>query len=261
MPTWRPGDGPEAHRSSLDYSPEAIAQFRSHRISAGHQKWPDQTAAFDGDWYARPTAAIAIPALRTMRDRFRAMVSDVGLFDRLIEDDGRCGGADWRLDGVRVTSTSIWSAYYACRILELAPHARSVVDIGGGYGHLAHVLAEFYASVTLVDLPEVLRLAEAFTDRVTLAHPSGQWGGDLIVNTMSMQHMTPANLAYYGARIAACRPAGLYLVNRTVKRDPTDTPLDAYPFLTDFAEQSRRAIGPSHAEVFATWRRSDAHAA
>lgn len=127
--TWRPDGGPEALRTRFDYSPAAIARFRAHRISGGHQKWPDQTKEFDGDWYVRPPRAAAEAELRKLRDALRGAVADRGLFDRLAADDGRCGGADWRLDGVRVTSTSISSAFYACRILEVAPRARSVVDI------------------------------------------------------------------------------------------------------------------------------------
>ena len=42
-PTWRPDGGPEAIRAGFDYSPAAIARFRAHRVSGGHQKWPDQT--------------------------------------------------------------------------------------------------------------------------------------------------------------------------------------------------------------------------
>ena len=256
-PTWRPDGGPEAIRAGFDYSPAAIARFRAHRVSGGHQKWPDQTAEFDGDWYVRPPRAAAETELRKLRDSLRPAVADRGLFDRLAADDGRCGGADWRLDGGRVTSTSIWSAFYACRILEVAPRARSVVDIGGGYGHLAHLLAEFFPAVTLVELPEVLRLAAAWTDRVRLARPDEEWGGELVVNTMSMQHMTPANLAFYGERMLACGANWLYLVNRLVASDQTDTPMQHYPFLGAFAPVSLRRIGPRHAEAVFTRRPAD----
>lgn len=252
--TWRPDGGPEAIRETFEFNHEVLARFRAHRISGGHQKWPDQAKDFDGDWYRWPSQSAAEGRLRSMRDKCRAWVGDKALFDRLCADDGRCGAAEWYLDGQRVTSTSIWSAYYTCRILELCPDARTVVDLGGGYGHLAEMLAEFFPRVILVDLPICLRLAGEYTTRVDLAAPEGEWDGDLLVNTMSMQHMTPANLDYYGQRITEGSFRHLYLVNRTTKRDPTDTPIDDYPFLPLFEERAARMIGKRHKELFAERR-------
>ena len=251
-PTWRPDGGPEAVRQTWAYTGESISRFRAHRISGGHQKWPDQSVKFDGDWYVRPPRKEGEAALRKMRDGFRSGVADAALFDKLIADDGRCGGADWMVDGVRVTSTSIWSAYYACRISELTAglDIESVVDLGGGYGHLADMLAGLFPSVTLVEQPEVLRLAERWTDRVKLCMPDDDWRGDLLINTMSMQHMTPSNLAYYDAKMRQNPPKCLYLVNRRTKRDRTDTPIQDYPFLPLFDCLSERMLTDRHVEWF-----------
>lgn len=248
--TWRPDGGPEAIRETYSFSPGVVARFRAHRISGGHQKWPDQAKDFDGDWYVWPPRHAAEATLRKMRDKRRAQVKDKALFDRLCEDDGRCGAAEWYLDGRRVTSTSIWSAFYTCRLLEICRDAETVVDLGGGYGHLAEMLAEFYPHVILVDLPICQALAEEYTTRVDLRMPWQEWGGDLLINTMSMQHMTLANLEFYGGRIADSGFQHLYLVNRTTRKDPTDTPIDEYPFLTLFEERSSRMLGKRHKELF-----------
>lgn len=251
--TWRPDGGPEMNRWDGDLTPEILERFRAHSVTGGHQKRPDQRGVGEGGWYlpvhdrrqgdARLTREVA---------KRRGMVRDPKLFDRLMVDDGRCGGAKWVVNGRRVTSTSIWSAYYACRILELTEgrDIKSVVDIGGGYGHLAHLLTEFFPSVTLVELPIVLVLAREWTDRVTLAHPYEEWAGDLVINTMSMQHMTADNLRWYDARFRMSPPSCMYLVNRVVKRDDTDTEFSGYPWLGMYSTVSERMVSKKHIEWF-----------
>lgn len=257
--TWRPDGGPEMNRWDAELTPEILDRFRAHCVTGGHQKRPDQSR-YDADgWYIHPPRADGDAKCARYVAKLRGMVADTKLFDRLMVDDGTCGGAKWVVAGQRVTSTSIWSAFYACRILELTAgrDVRSVVDIGGGYGHLAHVLAEFFPSVTVVELPIVIQLAQrwseahpATADKVTLCHPYEEWAGDLVVNTMSMQHMTADNLRWYDAQFQARPPRCMYLVNRVVKRDPTDVPFGDYPWLSRFSTESERMISGKHVEWF-----------
>lgn len=250
--TWRPDGGPEMARFDGELTPEILSRFRAHSVSGGHQKRPDQREIVEGGWY-RPVTDRAAGDARLAREvaKLRPMVSDPKLFDRLMVDDGTCGGAKWVVNGNRVTSSSIWSAFYTCRILEFTKgrDVERVVDLGGGYGHLAHMLAEFFPSVVLVDLPIVLALAgewsaqhPATADRVRLAHPYEDWSGDLLINCHSFQHMTPANLRWYDARFRENPPACMYSVNRVIKRDPTDTPFYEYPWLPLYSTVSEQRL-------------------
>lgn len=258
--TWRPDGGPEMNRWDGELTPDILARFRSHSVTGGHQKRPDQRGIGEGGWYL-PVHDRRQGDARLARDvaRLRGMVRDPKLFDRLMVDDGRCGGAKWVVNGQRVTSTSIWSAYYACRIVELTEgrDVETVVDIGGGYGHLAHVLAQFFPRVVLVELPIVLMLAHEWSDKhpatagkVTLCHPYEDWSGDLVINTHSFQHMLPSNLDWYHQRFVAAPPRCMYLVNRVVKRDPTDVEFASYPFLTMFNTVEERMLSKKHIEFF-----------
>jgi hypothetical protein len=250
--TWRPDGGPEMNRWSGELTPEILARFRAHCVTGGHQKRPDQSRTDDDGWYIHPSRADGDARLARDVAKLRPLVRDPKLFDKLMIDDGRCGGAKWVVSGQRVTSTSIWSAFYACRILELTEgrDIQSVVDLGGGYGHLAHILADHFPSVRLVELPICLALAREWTDKVTLSHPYEEWTGDLVINTMSMQHMTADNLDWYDGQFRARPPRCMYLVNRTTKRDPTDVPFADYPFLSMFNTVSERMLTGKHIEWF-----------
>lgn len=258
--TWRPDGGPEMNRWDGGLSPEILARFRSHSVTGGHQKRPDQRGIGEGGWYL-PVPDRRQGDARLARDaaKLRGMVADPKLFDRLMVDDGLCGGAKWVVNGQRVTSTSIWSAYYACRVIELTEGrgVETVVDLGGGYGHLAHVLAAFFPRVVLVELPIVLALARewsdkhpATADKVTLCHPYEEWSGDLVINTHSFQHMTADNLRWYDARFRQSPPSCMYLVNRVVKRDDTDVEFAEYPFLSMFNTEDERMLSRKHIEWF-----------
>lgn len=244
--TWRPTGGPEMNRYSGEITPEILSRFRAHVVSGGMQKRPDQPKGQrTGEWWITEPRHSGEAYLRSQIAKLRPLVSDQRLFNRLMIDDGRCGAAKWVIDGQWVTSSSLWSAFYTCRILEFTRDhdVQTVVDLGGGYGHLAHMLSEFFPSVTLVDLPICLKLAEAYTDRVAFKHPYEEWGGsDLLVNTHSFQHMTPGNIEYYDAKFREAPPRLMYSVNRVVKRDDTDTVFGDYPWLPLYSTVSEQRI-------------------
>ncbi len=258
--TWRPDGGPEMNRYSGELTPAILSRFRAHTVCGGMQKRPDQPKGQStGEWWQPGPRHVGEAYLRGQIARLRPMVADQALFSRLMVDSGKCGAAKWVIDGKWITSSSLWAAFYACRILELTAgrDVQSVVDLGGGYGHLAHVLAEFFPSVTLVDLPIPLALARewsanhpATADKVTLRHPYEEWGAvDLLINTHSFQHMTPDNLAFYDAKIRENPPRLMYSMNRRTVRDETDTVFHNYPWLPLYSTVSERRIR-KHIEWF-----------
>ena len=258
--SWKPDGGPEMNRWDGELTDDILSRFRAHCIVGGHHKRPDQRGIGEGGWYL-PVVDRRQGETKLAREiaKLRPRVRDPKLFDRLMVDDGSCGGQKWVVNGQRVTSTSIWSAFYACRILELTEgrDVKTVVDLGGGYGHLAHVLAQFFPSVVLVELPIVLTLARewsdkhpATADKVTLCHPYEEWTGDLVVNTHSFQHMTERNLRWYDARFRENPPACMYLVNRVIKKDGTDVPFSEYPWLGMYSTVDERMVTKRHVEWF-----------
>ena len=73
---------------------------------------------------------------------------------------------------------------------------------------------------------------------------------DIVVNTMSMQHMTNKNLNYYFTQIERLHPKYLYLVNRNIKRDPTDIEIQNYPIpLGYIARKSNTIYSKNYTEI------------
>ena len=132
-----------------------------------------------------------------------------------------------------------------CELTDLSP--RHILEIGGGYGGLAHKLALTYpaATFTVIDLPEALALQAYFLashhgeERLALhyadarTHESGdarfhlvcagtrpmRQHFDLVINTRSFMEMTRAQLQQYFALIQSTMPPGglLYNLNRYLK--------------------------------------------
>jgi putative sugar O-methyltransferase len=152
--------------------------------------------------------------------------------------------------------------YYRYRLEELAGRRLgTVLEIGGGYGGLAVELLtksqmEWYF---FVELPDTLPLTWFYAraclgDNVAIAYtpqdvskPNAQlvllppWllpavtgRVDLIVNTVSFNHMDRRNLNFYFGEIGRLQAKRLYLVNRNWKREPTDVAIDDYPIPSEF---------------------------
>lgn len=64
----------------------------------------------------------------------------------------------------RMAPNTVRYASVAYEIKDFAPHAKRIVEIGGGYGGMARMLSEFYDydEYTIVDLPEALELAKKY---------------------------------------------------------------------------------------------------
>jgi hypothetical protein len=137
----------------------------------------------------------------------------------------------------------------------------SVLEIGAGYGGLAHLIMKRSRPQTyfIVDLPENLLLQHYFlyanghqvlpwvSYDPKLNYENGccvlltgeqlsrlQTSVDVCINTMSMQHMTLENIKYYFQQILRLRIGVLYLVNRDKKRDPSDVCMSLYPVPSEY---------------------------
>ena len=151
------------------------------------------------------------------------------------------------------------SLYYS-RIRKEANFS-SVLEIGAGYGGLAHLIMKKSRPQIyfIVDLPENLLLQHYFlyanghqvlpwaSYDPKLSYENGccvlltgeqlsslQTTVDLCINTMSMQHMTLENILYYFQEIIRLRIGVLYLVNRDKKRDPSDVCISLYPIPSEY---------------------------
>jgi putative sugar O-methyltransferase len=182
-----------------------------------------------------------------------------------------------------VTEASIRYWYYSSFLKKYIGSANTVVEIGSGYGGLSKRVREKLdvKKYVLVDLPENLSLAYYYnsslknTDVHTILNTSdlskldedgvflvGPWmlkelsvDVDLVINTMSFQHMTVDNLEYYFDFINKVMPNAVYHVNRNVKRDETDIVVDDYPRLTGMSlEYDKEWIFPVHNEII--WTRN-----
>jgi len=251
MPTWKPNGGPEEHRGSTELTPEIMANFRNHSVVGGHAKWPNQTDNVDEQGFFIPddNGEKAAQEVRNMYHTLLQMSPNPEMFRRHVKDDGSFGMRTWKVwdrnsnssalftEQVSVSTTSIFNAYYASVLGGLVRQIGGrVVDIGGGYGHLARELSSFCEQVSVVELPANIPLAEAYladTD-VKVLHPADSFEADIIVNTMSFQHMTQANLEYYTKKIVDSGAKAVYTVNRMTKRDPTDVVIYEYPLWEHF---------------------------
>lgn len=172
-----------------------------------------------------------------------------------------------------LSDIGIRMSYYSHRIKSITDKGVEILEIGAGYGALSAYLRGYYSRYIIVDLPENLILAAEFLSNLRIPfgtienYPSDDFsvylmsGGDLnriksvdvVINTMSMQHMNGSNLEYYFHEIARLNPKILFLLNRNIKRDPTDTEIQNYPIPTNFkVKKSNRIFSKHYDEMILT---------
>jgi len=177
-----------------------------------------------------------------------------------------------------VTEAQIRFLYYRMQISTLVvPSLDSILEIGAGYGGLAAELLQHLSvgQYFVLELPESVPLAYFYlracfdcpiqvlyrpedgldsTARIVILAP---WklpdlGGEinLLINTMSFQHMSRENLDYYFAELDRLKVKWMYLVNRDTQRDPTDVIVSQYPIPKCYTVLYRKPqlFGP-HLEV------------
>lgn len=164
--------------------------------------------------------------------------------------------------GQDVSITSMLSCYFLWRISKLLSHETSILEIGGGYGGLARVLAEYEpsAKMTMVDLPislEIQRFYLANTSGATFAFspeiPDDPF--DLAVSTKCLCELDIGKVNHYLTQIdrVLSRSGFFYCVSRDewkVSRfESWEVPPDweivdqrVYPFEPNYMERFWRKI-------------------
>ncbi|MEQ8397090.1 putative sugar O-methyltransferase [Thalassobaculum sp.] len=260
-------------------TPERLARFRSSEVSSGTQTAPDRPSNFPpldfnrfyppyrDDERARFTQSAWGQYAGLITRLFRQSAPGIDWYDAAVVDDDRFGARVLELPGVgTITSKSLHSAYYACRIMSLIPKNGVVLEIGGGFGSVASRLMAIRPDVTyvLTDLPVNMVLTYTYLRSLYGDAVTGLWEDgdtlsaghraavvppwrlrtlplkvDLALNTMSFQHMDERNHLFYGNAMRTLGTRRLYHVNRNVYIDDPDidtmvVPAQQYAFMKDF---------------------------
>jgi len=268
----------ESWKDALVVTPQAIRNFRSNWISGGTINAPDRPRRFPAtltatDYAPEPLADKILGRARFFRSLFKMFPalpwSRLSTFLSLAQDDGHGGARRVFIPGLgRFSDASLRYALYAMTLEGLGGRGHSFLEIGGGFGGLCQ-RAYPYLSATrylLTDLPvnqalSYFNLASHFgdqvvghywseADRLELHKPIvivAPWllpmlteNIDIAVNTVSFQHMSLANLQYYGDIFKRYGVERIFHVNRIVRRDPTDVMPDDYPFRRNYRLAMRR---------------------
>lgn len=240
-----------------------LSNFRRNCLSAGRLNFPDTPVRkerylmWDEDlWNLRQNLSRMRKILRMVRmlllNGKRFGISD-------LEDNGIGNPTPIRVPFIsnKMTEVKLRSFYYQSQIkAAFGNKLGNVLEIGGGYGALAGELIQrlcvkrYFA----VEFPDTLALCYFYLKSllgggIRIIYQQGSsfdqdaqvflmapWmlphlnaPIDLTINTMSFQHMNEENLKFYFGQIDRLRSHWIYLVNRNVKRDPTDVPIDRYP--------------------------------
>ncbi|GEM_PF-3003404 len=167
-----------------------------------------------------------------------------------------------------ITEAQIRYLYYRHQIREaVGDSLGTILEVGGGFGGLATDLLHHceVKRFFLVELPDTLPLAYFYLrasfevpvqclfhagDRmdpnariVVLAPwmlPQLQAELDLLINTMSFQHMMSESVRFYLEQADRLNTRVLYLVNRDTQRDPTDLVISKYPIPSAYTLVSKR---------------------
>ncbi|MFH0837422.1 MAG: putative sugar O-methyltransferase [Candidatus Aenigmatarchaeota archaeon] len=163
----------------------------------------------------------------------------------------------YNIFGNHITECSIRNYYYMRLIESIFPENSSinVLEIGGGFGSLCRNLMMSnkinVQNLYFIDLPESMMLAYYYlnnsgidtivfnrknisnTKKVVICPP---WllkyvknKFDLVINTMSFQHMSIENLIFYFSQINRLNIDKIFLVNRNIEHDKSDIRADNYP--------------------------------
>ncbi len=186
-------------------------------------------------------------------------------------EDNRIGGPSvYHLPGgVHLTEVQLRMLYYRREIEKAAGKSLgAVLEVGGGYGALAAELLRHLSigRYFLVELPDAIPMAffylkACFEGSIQVLYRPGEspdpearivilppWKLpeleeeiDLLINTASFQHMMPEAVSFYLSQAGRLKARTIYLMNRNVKRDPTDLVISEYPIPSGYREVSREA--------------------
>jgi len=175
-----------------------------------------------------------------------------------------------------LSDAGIRHSYYLSALQKVIGHKlNSVLEIGAGFGGLCNLLAKEKGihSYYIVDLSENLLIQQYYLcnngyqvlswnqresrnptipcvyllNGEEISELSDQI--DLVINTMSMQHMTQMNLDFYFEEINRLNIPYLYLVNRNILRDLSDVKFEDYPIPNSYMNTLLKSVfGKNHLE-------------
>jgi len=225
-----------------------LKNFRRTSLSAGLISFPDRPLKYKSGllnpwikglplWQKiRGIRDIGVELLR-MRKKIDFKFSDIK--DNLVGNP-----CYYKLGRTNITDFAIRMCFYSKYLKKEFSNIGNVLEIGGGFGGLCQELLSSpelnIKKYVLVDLPESLALtyyylmnSQCKKDRFIILPP---WelaktdnSFDLLVNTMSFQHMSKENINYYFSEIERLNIKNLFLVNRDTVRDPSDVKISDYP--------------------------------
>ena len=266
---WQPSphEGWKPDYFSAQCVEEELRHFRRSKLSGGLINFPDRPVTETDQWrHGLPLKERLIGAAWLWNEyqllRRHVRGSGVTLRAGDIRDNAIGHPCGYRVPGVGlVTEAALRQAYYRHQVVAMSgTRLGQVLEIGAGYGALCGELfgRGYVQQYFIVDLPENMilewfYLGTLFGERVHLISHQSQLARlpaegivilapwllpllfpvsrpmDLGINTMSFQHMTFTNVAYYFHWLEALRVRRLYLVNRDFKREPSDVETSRYP--------------------------------
>lgn len=254
--------------------------FKRHRVCMGTLNEPDRPA--DQLQVIFPDEVIAIRCLNTLKLVKRFCIfqyysfKNHGKFFRYVSESKVGQPRKFSFPRNFISDAGIRHSYYRSSIQKLvALNIHSVLEIGAGFGGLCNLLLKDgkIDSYFIVDLPENLLLQHFYLDKN--GHQVLPWKArasrdavrpctyllngeeiseldgqiELLINTMSMQHMSKMNLVFYFEQINRLNVSSLYLVNRNVIRDASDVKMENYPIPDSYINTFLKPVfGNNHLE-------------
>lgn len=218
-------------RATLIADSNFLSRFRSTFLAYERAVWPDVPHPQYGwlQWNGhlgklqRLRANLAMMSLIVRAKRAEPMLAWQDCVEPGIGKPRLSGWGVWH-----TTEAQVRAAYYRKRIerfIESLDDMR-VVDIGGGYGHLAGELLRFHRvqRVTVVERPEIAPLTRWYLghwkqERTRVESPQAIESiptADLAISTTALQHLGPDEVRHYLAYVSQAQWA--YLVHRDQPR-------------------------------------------
>lgn len=252
-----------------------LKNFRRSLLSAGALNFPDRPVDIKKAWISGIPLKLKLIGLKTILEKLYKLRTYTKIDFTNISDNFVGNPCYYKLGKVYITEASIRNYYYSVAIDRIRSAENftlnNMLEIGGGFGSLALKLISsprlHLENYYLIDLPENLALSFYYlknngcnvsvaserdglkeslsSARVVLLPPwmlqKYDFKVDLLINTMSFQHMNLGNLLYYFDNVKRLKIPFLYLVNRNKKKDPEDVEILKYPIFDAYKLASRKA--------------------
>lgn len=218
-----------------EYIEPRLPRFRSLLLrDGGPLEWPDCPAP-DKSWFMqKPMEHVRLAAadLSTLKNTLRSTAEKLTASWIAAPEDMVGDPFAYEVDGRPETNSNLRNTLYVSLLLKelRLQEFSSLMDIGGGFGCLLGKIGESMPNLDLYlcDFPRMALMATyylnnkpSFQRRVgtTVAvfpweYPTFERPVDVIVNTMSFQHMNEANLNYYFPHFQRLGVKAIFSVNR-----------------------------------------------